>query len=93
MNLLIVLFFPLLGSIVCLLNKNYAKQTALISSLITLVYSLVLLAHFQADASRQFVVDFAWIPQLGINFKAGIDGISMIMVLLTTGLVPLIILS
>nr|MBC7613362.1 NADH-quinone oxidoreductase subunit M [Pseudopedobacter sp.] len=93
MNLLIVLFFPLLGSIVCLLNKNYAKQTALISSLITLAYSLVLLTHFQADASRQFVVDFAWIPQLGINFKAGIDGISMIMVLLTTGLVPLIILS
>jgi NADH-quinone oxidoreductase subunit M len=93
MNLLIVLFFPLLGSIVCLLNKNYAKQTALISSLITLAYALVLLTHFQADASRQFVVDFAWIPQLGINFKAGIDGISMIMVLLTTGLVPLIILS
>jgi NADH-quinone oxidoreductase subunit M len=92
MNLLIVLFFPLLGSIVCLLNKNYAKQTALISSLITLAYALVLLTHFQADASRQFVVDFAWIPQLGINFKAGIDGISMIMVLLTTGLVPLIIL-
>ena len=93
MNLLIVLFFPLLGSIVCLLNKNYAKQTALISSLITLAYSLVLLSHFQTDASRQFVIDFAWIPQLGINFKAGIDGISMIMVLLTTGLVPLIILS
>lgn len=93
MNLLFVLFFPLLGSIACLLNKNYAKQTALISSLITLAYALVLLSHFEADASRQFLVNFPWIPQLGINFKAGIDGISMIMVLLTTGLVPLIILS
>lgn len=93
MNLLFVLFFPLLGSIACLLNKNYAKQTALISSLITLAYALLMLSHFEADASRQFMVDLPWIPQLGINFKAGIDGISMIMVLLTTGLVPLTILS
>ncbi|TKB95782.1 complex I subunit 4 family protein [Pedobacter cryophilus] len=93
MNLLILLFFPLVGSLACLLNKNYAKQTALISALITLGLAIVLLSDFNADASRQFVVDFAWIPQLGINFKAGIDGISMIMVLLTTGLVPLIILS
>ncbi|MBD3749826.1 MAG: NADH-quinone oxidoreductase subunit M [Sphingobacteriales bacterium] len=93
MNLLFVLFFPLLGSIACLLNKNYAKQTALISSLITLAYALVMLSHFEADASRQFMVDLPWIPQLGIHFKAGLDGISMIMVLLTTGLVPLIILS
>jgi NADH-quinone oxidoreductase subunit M len=93
MNLLILLFFPLVGSLACLLNKNYAKQTALISALITLGFASVLLYDFNADASRQFVVDFAWIPQLGINFKAGIDGISMIMVLLTTGLVPLIIFS
>jgi len=93
MNLLFLLFFPLIGSIACLLNNSYAKQTALISSLITLAGSLVLLSQFEADASRQFVIDFPWIPQLGISFKAGIDGISMIMVLLTTGLVPLIILS
>ncbi|MFC5282429.1 complex I subunit 4 family protein [Pedobacter alpinus] len=93
MNLLILLFFPLVGSIACLLNKNYAKQTALISALITLGFALVMLNHFEADATKQFVVDFPWIPQLGINFKAGIDGISMMMVLLTTGLVPLIILS
>ena len=93
MNLLILLFFPLVGSLACLLSKDYAKQTALISAIITLGFASVLLLNFNADASRQFVVDFPWIPQLGINFKAGIDGISMIMVLLTTGLVPLIILS
>lgn len=93
MNLLILLFFPLVGSIACLLNKNYAKQTALISAIITLGFALGMLNHFQADASMQYVVDLPWIPQLGINFKAGIDGISMMMVLLTTGLVPLIILS
>ena len=93
MNLLFVLFFPLLGSLACLLNKNYAKQTPFISSLITLGFALVLLSQFQHDASRQFVVDYPWIASLGINFKAGVDGISLLMVLLTTVLVPLIILS
>ena len=93
MNLLIVLFFPLLGSLACLLNKNYAKQSAFISSLITLGFALVLLSQFQYDASRQFVSDYPWIASLGINFKVGTDGISLLMVLLTTSLVPLIILS
>lgn len=93
MNLLILLFFPLVGSIAVLLNKNYAKQTALISAVITLGFAVSMLCNFQPDAGKQFVVDLPWIPQLGISFKAGIDGISMLMVLLTTGLVPLIILS
>lgn len=93
MNLLILLFFPLVGSIAVLLNKNYAKQTALISSIITLGFAITMLLNFEPEAGSQFVVDFAWIPQLGIHFKAGIDGISMIMVLLTAGLIPLIILS
>lgn len=91
--LLLLLFFPLIGSLACLLNKKAAKQTAFISSLITLSYAIILLTKFVPDASRQFLVDYPWIPQLGIHFKAGIDGISMIMVLLTTGLVPLIVLS
>ncbi|RKD20415.1 NADH dehydrogenase [Pelobium manganitolerans] len=93
MNLLILLFFPLVGSIAVLLNRNYAKQTALISSIITLGFAVSMLCNFEADASKQFVVDLAWMPQFGISFKAGIDGISMLMVLLTTVLTPLIILS
>ncbi len=93
MNLLILLFFPLVGSIAVLLNKNYAKQTALISSIITLGFAVTMLCNFLPEAGKQFVVDLPWIPQLGISFKAGIDGISMLMVLLTTGLFPLIILS
>ncbi|OAQ38430.1 NADH dehydrogenase [Pedobacter psychrophilus] len=91
--LLLLLVFPLIGSLACLLNKKAAKETAFISSLITLAYAIVLLTKFVPDDSRQFVVDYPWIAQFGIHFKAGIDGISMIMVLLTTGLIPLIILS
>ena len=93
MNLLILIFSPILSSIFVLALKGYAKQIALISSIVTLGIASFMLAGFTSDASTQYLVNFSWIPQMGINFKAGVDGISMLMVLLTTGLVPIIILS
>jgi NADH-quinone oxidoreductase subunit M len=51
------------------------------------------LTGFVPDASVQYGIDVPWITQMGIYFKAGIDGISMVMVLLTAVLIPLIILS
>jgi len=93
MNLLVLIFFPLLGSLVALLSNKYAKHTALISSLISLGIALSLLCSFVPDASRQFEVNYPWIPSMGINFALGADGISMLMILLTTGLFPLIILT
>lgn len=93
MNLLVLIFFPLIGSLVTLVNKKYAKQSALISSLISLVIALLLFKDFIPDSSRQFVVSYPWIESMGINFSLGLDGISMLMVLLTTGLFPLIVLT
>lgn len=93
MNVLILIFLPVLGSLLALVAKNYAKQTAFFSSLITLALASFLLVGFTPDASTQYLVNYPWIAQMGINFKAGIDGISMIMVLLTAGLTPIIILS
>jgi NADH-quinone oxidoreductase subunit M len=93
MNLLVLIFFPLLGSLIALLSNKYAKQSALVSSLISLAVALSLWCNFIPDSTHQFVVDYPWIPAMGIDFTLGIDGISMLMVLLTTGLFPLIILS
>lgn len=93
MNLLVLIFFPLLGSLVALLSNKYAKHTALISSLISLGIASCLLCCYVPDASRQFEVNCPWIPSMGINFALGADGISMLMILLTTGLFPLIILT
>ncbi|KHJ37095.1 NADH-quinone oxidoreductase subunit M [Pedobacter glucosidilyticus] len=93
MNLLLLIFFPLVGALVTLLNGKFAKQSAFISSLVTLAFALLLLGDFVPDASSQFAVNYPWIPALGINFAIAIDGISMPLVLLTTGLFPLIILS
>jgi NADH-quinone oxidoreductase subunit M len=49
--------------------------------------------HFVPDASIQFLVNHPWIPQFGISFKAGVDGISMILLILTNLLIPVIILA
>lgn len=94
MELLLLLFLPIAGALItALLGRSLAKVSALVFALFSLCVTIVLLAKFSPDASTQFVVNCPWIPKLGINFHAGIDGISMITVLLTNVLMPLIILS
>jgi len=94
MTVSILIFLPVIAALAVLLFKNgAAKHAALAFSVIELAVAAIFLVNFIPDASVQFGVDAPWIPKLGIYFNAGIDGISMIMVLLTTVLVPLIILT
>ncbi len=91
---LLLLFVPLVASLACLLlDKAKVKVFALGTSLVNfgiLVYSLTL---FKSDMSYQFLVDYWWVKDLGISFKLGLDGISILLVALTNFLMPLIILS
>src|ERR1700744_4545006 len=94
MTVSILIFLPVLAALAVLLFKNgAAKHAALTFAIAELAVALVLLSHFVPDSSIQYAIDLPWIPRLGIYYSAGIDGISMIMVLLTTILVPLIILT
>ena len=94
MELLLLIFLPLIGALVTsFLKGSSAKISALIFSLASLTLTLFLLSKFVPDATVQFKVNFPWIAQLGINFHAGIDGISMITVILTNVLMPLIVLA
>jgi len=94
MTVSILLFLPIVAALVVLLFKNeVAKYAALLFAVAELVIAGIFLSRFVPDASTQFAVVMPWIPKAGIYFTAGIDGISMIMVLLTTLLVPLIILT
>ena len=74
-------------------KNEWAKHAALTFAIAELAIAAVFLGHFVPDATFQYVIDVPWIPKFGIYFTAGIDGISMVMVLLTTLLVPLIILA
>jgi len=72
---------------------RYGNRFAFITSLIIFFYSLYLFITFPITANFQYVVDYTWIQSLGIHFKVGIDGISILLVMLTTFLTPLIIFS
>lgn len=96
MEILLLIFLPLAGALVAFLSGKspLVRTVAFIWSLLSLGLTVYLLSAFNADSpSPQYLVDYSWILYLGIHFKAGIDGISMLLVLLTNGLIPLIILS
>lgn len=95
MELLLLIFLPLVGAILtaAFAKQNSAKIAALVFSMLSLAVTIGLLLNFTPDASMQFVVNCAWIKELGISFHVGLDGISIITVLLTNILTPLIILA
>jgi len=94
MTVSILIFLPVIAALVVLFFKNEtAKHAALFFAVAEFAIALLFLSKFIPDATTQFVVCTPWIVKFGIYFNAGIDGISMIMVLLTTLLVPLIILT
>jgi len=98
--LTLVTFFPLLGVVVLLFvnaeQKNLARWIALATSLLTFGISIAVLVQFNpADAGLQMVINLPWIQVAGwnIGYHMGIDGLSILLVLLTTFLVPISILS
>lgn len=91
--LILLIFLPVVGALVTAFTGNAAKYAALAFAVASLALTAVIACQFTPDASTQFVVNTPWIQNLGINFHAGIDGISLITVLLTNLLVPVIILA
>lgn len=94
MLILFLIFFPLLtGLLLVALGDRLSKQVALVGSALEWLVSVVALLFFTKDATVQYVVNVPWVRSIGLNFSVGMDGISLLLVLLTTSLVPLIILS
>lgn len=95
----VVTFFPLIGvAILLFVNKDRSetiKRMTLVTSVVTFVLSLGFLAGgFDLNrAGFQFMDQTPWIPQWGISYHVGIDGISILLILMTTLLMPLAILS
>jgi len=86
--------WPLFSVLLILaMGKDRAKWTALLAGTVQFCVTIYAWMQFVPTAGVQFGTDMEWIPQLGIHFNIGIDGISMLVVLLTNLLIPLIILS
>jgi NADH-quinone oxidoreductase subunit M len=93
-----LLLTPIIGSILVLFLKNENKQLirwyALAVSILAFIFSLFLYFKFDSTNTQfQFLHKVAWIKSLNISYHVGIDGISLLLVLLTTFLTPLILLS
>jgi NADH-quinone oxidoreductase subunit M len=89
--LTLITFLPLVGAIaVAVAPARYARPLALGTALVTWVVSLLLVVGFSATPARgglfQYVVEAPWIPLFGIKFKLGVDGLSVVLVVLTTTL-------
>jgi NADH-quinone oxidoreductase subunit M len=99
--LTIVTFFPLLGVAIILLLKPLGREsrgairlTALITSVATFALSLLVLLNYNpANPGLQLVHQVSWIPNWGIQYYMAVDGISILMLLLTTFITPLAIFS
>ncbi|MCB0348635.1 MAG: NADH-quinone oxidoreductase subunit M [Bdellovibrionales bacterium] len=91
----LVLFFPLLCALIVTLipNEKWVRPIALGLSIIEFVFSLHFIYHFKPSADLQFTEKFSWIEQFNISYFVGIDGLSIWLVLLSTFLVPVIILA
>jgi NADH-quinone oxidoreductase subunit M len=90
-----LIFVPLLGAFGVLMQseEKVIWLSAFIFSLIPLALSFYLLFDFQPHvAGYQFVERYNWIPQFGISYHVGVDGISLFLVLLTTILISLSLL-
>jgi len=91
----ILVAFPLFAALVVLLAPaRLAKRIALVGALIEFFLSVPLWWMFQSGtAAMQFAVVHPWIPNWGIMYRLGVDGISLFMVLLTTFTIPLAVLG
>jgi NADH-quinone oxidoreductase subunit M len=79
---------------VLILREEQAKYVALGFSLLAFLVSLPIWFTFNpATADFQFGAQASWIPQWGIRYAVGVDGISMLLLLLTTALFPITILG
>jgi NADH-quinone oxidoreductase subunit M len=94
----IVTFLPLAGALLLLCagrcRETTLKHLALGVSLLTLAVSLVLYRDFQLNVpDMQFSERASWIPWLGAEYHVGVDGLSLLLVLLTTLLTAIAILA
>ena len=97
----LVIFLPTVGALFVFIVRGdarivarNARMTALWTSLITFALSLGIWIDFDTStADFQFVERAEWIPILGASYHLGVDGISMLFVILSTFLTPICVLA
>ncbi len=94
----LTVFTPLVGAILIAFvpreRTNLVRWLAFATTLVTLGWSIVMALGFStATPGFQFVNDTPWVPFFGIRYKVGVDGISLVLILLTALLTAVSVLA
>lgn len=89
---------PIIGAAAALAmpkaRAGWAKVVALVASLLTLVVAVVVAVRFEPGGERyQFVESHTWIEAFGARYELGVDGIAVVLILLTAVLLPLLLVA
>jgi NADH-quinone oxidoreductase subunit M len=86
---------PLLGAIVvALLPVRFAKLTALLFTVADLIWVIVMATQFNTSGPTfQLTETYSWIPQFGVHYAVGVDGIALVLIGMTAVLMPVVILA
>ena len=87
-----LILIPVIAGLLAAWSGKYAKWVSLAGSVASLALLVFLFKGFKPDAGFQFTFNKAWFFP-GMHFHTGIDGISMVLLLLTNILCPVILLS
>ena len=92
-----LIFLPLAGALLVLLIPGKAEKLIRVLTMVVMLLLLVLsgqlIPGFIGDGTFEFNEAAPWIPSFGINYHVGVDGISLLLLLLTTFLAPIVYLS
>ena len=97
--LTLMLVVPLVGAVVVAAlpgdSARHAKPVALGFSLVTLLLAVLAWARFDNNATEQFQLAevHSWIPQFGVSYALGVDGIALSLIVMATILTPVCLLA
>ena len=99
MNLLTLsMFLPLLGTAALAFtpktNVLLTKQIALATTVLVALVGILMTVKFDFNTTGfQFVEKYQWIPAFGINYALGVDGIALVLILMSVLLTPIVVIA
>jgi NADH-quinone oxidoreductase subunit M len=92
--LTILALLPAAGAVLLIFTgTKAAKQVALLASLITFVFALIIATRFKIGGGMQMVEQVPWIKPLGAYYALGLDGLGLTLVLLVVIITPVVIIA
>jgi len=97
-SLILLMLLPIIGSIAVAVTPKtkevLTKQVALGTTVVVALATIAMAVNFQRDnVELQFVEKYSWIPTFGINFALGVDGLALVLILMSTILAPIVVLA